>query len=195
MSKADLAYAKGNDYFHLHQLNVHRGGYYLEVPLKHPNLENATFAALGHTEYSRKAVRKNSETVRLLRPGYGYVGKGREVEIPVRYQREFGPIFQQIGASLQAQETQNKEAIDCFLYHISPILMSLIILDYGPKLLPLPEVVEQTRCGIVNTNGDNFIFYERFIFIRYQQSLTLLQEVSRESRVRQDSSAGEKIYF
>ena len=145
MTDADLAYAKSNDYFHLHQLNMYRGGYYLEVPLKNPNLENATFVALGHTVYSRKAEKWNTDTVRLLRPGYGYVGKGREVAIPVQYQREFGPIFQQIGASLQAEEFQSGETIDYFLYHISPIMLRLVRLDYGPRLLPLPQPVEQLR--------------------------------------------------
>ena len=145
LTRADLIYAESNEYFHLHHLNTYRGGYYLEVQLKNPNPDTEKFVALGHTVPSAKAKYWNTETVRLLKPGQGYVGKGREVAIPVQYQRKFGPTLQRIGASLQAEEFQTGKVIDHFLYRISPIMLRLVRLDFGPKLLPLPEPVKQLK--------------------------------------------------
>ena len=167
LTRSDLTYAESNEYFHLHHLYTYRGGYYLEIQLKNPNPTSEKFVALGRAILPKEKEYWNTViTVRLLKPGQGYVGKDRELAIPTQYQRKFGPTLQRIGASLQADEFQTGKVIDYFLYCISPIMLRLVRLDFGPKLLPLPEPVEQLKSRQIILKVKRLLsFFTKHLFI------------------------------
>ena len=119
--------------FHLHHLFTDRSGYYVDITtsdiqLQQPRVRGNKLVLLGHLASPDRHW--HTDAIRLMKPNQTYSGQESEIAVPEVYQKRFGMLLEDMGATLQAGYfITDPDTIDDYMEMFSPTMMKLVFED------------------------------------------------------------------
>ena len=121
--------------FHLHHLFTDRSGYYVDIQLQQPGVRGNKLVLLGHLASPDNYRHWHTDAIRLMKPNQTYSGKGSEIAVPEVYQKRFGMLVEDMGATLQAGYFITvPDTIYDYMEMFSPRMMKLVFEDKCARL-------------------------------------------------------------